>query len=52
MRSSQPSAYNQFLLEGKTLATFTCADNGLGETNAFTLDLKYGVQMFSGNEWQ
>lgn len=43
--------YQPFLLEGTTLPTFASADYRLGEMTAYTLGLKYGMKMPSGNEW-
>ena len=43
--------YQPFLLEGSTLPAFASADYRLGEMTAYTLGLKYGMKMPSGNEW-
>lgn len=43
--------YQPFLLEGTTLPTFASADYRLGDMTAYTLGLKYGMKMPSGNEW-
>ncbi|MEP1446455.1 MAG: DUF3570 domain-containing protein [Paraglaciecola sp.] len=43
--------YQPFLLEGSTLPTFASADYRLGEMTAYTVGLKYGMKMPSGNEW-
>lgn len=43
--------YQPFLLEGITLPTFASADYRLGEMTAYTIGLKYGMKMPSGNEW-
>jgi hypothetical protein len=43
--------YQPFLLEGTTLPTFASADYRLGEMTAYTVGLKYGMKMPSGNEW-
>jgi hypothetical protein len=43
--------YQPFLLEGTTLPAFASADYRLGEMTAYTLGLKYGMKMPSGNEW-
>lgn len=43
--------YQPFLLEGSTLPAFASADYRLGEMTAYTVGLKYGMKMPSGNEW-
>lgn len=43
--------YQPFLLEGTPLPTFASADYRLGEMTAYTIGLKYGMKMPSGNEW-
>jgi hypothetical protein len=43
--------YQPFLLEGSTLPTFASADYRLAEMTAYTVGLKYGVKIPSGNEW-
>jgi hypothetical protein len=43
--------YQPFLLEGSALPTFASADYRLGEMTAYTIGLKYGMKMPSGNEW-
>ena len=43
--------YQPFLLEDSSLPTFASADYRLGEMTAYTIGLKYGMTMPSGNEW-
>ncbi|MBU3006241.1 DUF3570 domain-containing protein [Paraglaciecola arctica] len=43
--------YQPFLMEGSMLPTFASADYRLGEMTAYTVGLKYGMKMPSGNEW-
>lgn len=43
--------YQPFLMEGSMLPTFASADYRLGEMAAYTVGLKYGMKMPSGNEW-
>ena len=43
--------YQPFLIKGITLPTFASSDYRLGEMTAYTLGIKYGVKMASGNEW-
>lgn len=43
--------YQPFLIEGTPLPIFASADYRLGEMTAYTLGLKYGMKMPSGNEW-
>lgn len=43
--------YQPFLMEGGALPTFASADYRLGEMTAYTIGLKYGMKMPSGNEW-
>jgi hypothetical protein len=50
-QQSAAEFYQPFLLEGTVLPAFASADYRLGEMTAYTVGLKYGVKMSSGNEW-
>lgn len=50
-QQSAADFYQPFLLEGTTLPAFASADYRLGEMTAYTVGLKYGLKMPSGNEW-
>jgi len=50
-QQSAAEFYQPFLMEGTTLPTFASADYRLGEMTAYTIGLKYGMKMPSGNEW-
>jgi hypothetical protein len=50
-QQSAAEFYQPFLLEGTALPAFASADYRLGEMTAYTVGLKYGVKMSSGNEW-
>jgi hypothetical protein len=50
-QQSAAAFYQPFLLEGTALPAFASADYRLGEMTAYTIGLKYGVKMSSGNEW-
>jgi hypothetical protein len=50
-QQSAAEFYQPFLLEGTALPAFASADYRLGEMTAYTIGLKYGVKMSSGNEW-
>ena len=50
-QQSAAEFYQPFLLEGTALPTFASADYRLGEMTAYTIGLKYGMKMPSGNEW-
>jgi hypothetical protein len=50
-QQSAAEFYQPFLIEGTTLPTFASADYRLGEMTAYTIGLKYGMTMPSGNEW-
>jgi hypothetical protein len=50
-QQSAAEFYQPFLMEGTTLPTFATADYRLGEMTAYTLGIKYGMKMSSGNEW-
>jgi hypothetical protein len=50
-QQSAAEFYQPFLLEGTALPTFASADYRLGEMTAYTVGLKYGMKMPSGNEW-
>jgi hypothetical protein len=50
-QQSAAEFYQPFLIEGTTLPTFASADYRLGEMTTYTIGLKYGMTMPSGNEW-